>query len=66
MSAKKQASLARFGFGPLGTVRNPLMHPLPVFGHPIVWLLFWTCKSVRGSLKSLKVLLLSSEDHLKH
>ncbi len=32
MSAKKQAGLARFGFGPLSTVRNPLVHPLPVFG----------------------------------
>ena len=25
MSAKKQAGLARFGFGPLSTVRNPLV-----------------------------------------
>ena len=27
---KKQAGLARFGFGPLSTVRNLLVHPLPV------------------------------------
>ena len=62
-SAKKQAGLARFRFGPLSTVRNLLVHPLPVWdcsnGVAAVWwwLLFWTCKSARGSLKSLKVLL---------
>ncbi len=27
-----QEASSRFGFGPLGTVKNPLVHPLPVFG----------------------------------
>jgi len=58
-----QCRLDRFGFGCFSTGKNPIVHPLPVFGPKgpppvpsvtVAMQSFWTCKTARSSLKSLK------------